>query len=296
MTAPAAARSRSNDGPRIYEWPHPASGLPAEFEVISVTSATACFPKPWLAGWAVKMTAERAVDKYARLGEMIEEDGEKEALAWLKKARYTSSGDKADRGTIVHGALEAYLAGTTLDRETIESHLKEKRVPRAMWRGTFGMIRGLMQFLEDYEPEVYWSEQTVYSREHGYAGTTDVIGRMAIDGERRPVVIDVKTSKSIYNDTALQLCGYARANFAGNRETGEEMPLLPTGETIEHGVVVRPMASGDYELGVFELNDDVFDCFLACLRLATAEVVVTGARKRATSPARRRRTTTRRKT
>jgi hypothetical protein len=296
MTAPAAARERfNNDGPRIYEWPHPSSGLPAEFDVVSVTSATGCFPKPWLTGWAVKMTAERAVDKYRRLGEMIEEDGEKEALAWLKKARFTSSGDKADRGTIVHSALEAYVAGVTPTRESLQEALTAKRVPRALHRGAFGMVDGLMKFFDDFEPEVIWSEQSVYSRQHGYAGTTDLIGRMHVAGARRPVVIDVKCSKAIYDETAMQLAGYARADFAGVRETGEELPILPDGERIEYGVVVRPTAAGDYEHAVFELNDDVFDCFLACLRLATGAAVLTESKQAAVAPAPRARRTTRRK-
>ena len=280
MTTPAAARPRyNNDGPRIYTWPHPDSGRPPEFDVVSVTSATGCYPKPWLVPWAVKMTAERAVDKYRRLGEMIDEDGETEALAWLKKARYTSSGDKAHRGTVVHSALEAYLAGEALTRDQIEAALKEKRVARNLWRGTFGMVKGLMRFLDDFEPEVIWSEQTVYSREHGYAGTLDVVGRMHVAGARRPVVLDVKTSKDIYNEVGMQLCGYARADFAGVRETAEELPILPKGERIEYGVVVRPTASGTYEHAVFELNDDVFDCFLACLRLATAADVLEKSRQ-----------------
>lgn len=282
MTQPSAARSRFNDdGPRIYDWPHPASGLPPEFEVVSVTSATGCFPKPWLTPWAVKLTAERAVDKYRRLGEMIEEDGEKEALAWLKKARFSTSGDKADRGTVVHSVLEAYAAGTTLTREAVEEALQEKRVPRTLWRGTHGMVDGLMQFLDDHEPEIIWSEQTLYSRTHGYAGTADIIGRMNIAGERRPVVIDVKCAKDIYDETAMQLCGYARADFAGVRHTGEELPVMPNGEAIEHGVVVRPTASGGYEHAVFDLTDEVFDCFLACLRLATAKDVLARSRRAA---------------
>lgn len=275
MTKPAQARQRSDNGPRTYAWPLIP---PHEFEVISVTSAKDVFPKPWLTGWAVKMTAERAVDKYEFLGRMIAEDP-KGALKWLKDARWSSAGDKADRGTIVHSALEAYLAGRPVDPDVIQAALEEKRVPPSMHRSTFKMIDGLMEFLDAEEPEVYWSESTVYSRTHNYAGTPDILGRMTIGGSRVPVVIDVKTSKSIYDDTALQLVAYAKADFVG-LDDGTEAPLTPDGEPINHGVVVRPMANGRYEKAVFTLSDELLDVFVACRALALAEGIVRGSRRK----------------
>lgn len=266
MTTPPQARQRSSNGPRTYAWP-PLP--PHEFEVISVTSAKDNYPKPWLTGWAVKMTAERAVDKYDLLGKMIQAD-ERDALKWLKGARYSSSEAKADRGTIVHSALESYLAGRPIDREAVQAALDEKRVPRSLHRGAFGMIDGLLQFLDDKEPEVFWSESTVYSRKHGYAGTPDIIARLSIGGSRVPAIVDVKTSKDIYDDTGLQLAGYAKADFVG-LDDGTEVPLIPTGEPIDYGVVVRPTASGTYEEATFVLSDELHGVFLNCLALSYAE-------------------------
>jgi hypothetical protein len=140
------------------------------------------------------------------------------------------------------------------------------------------MVDGLMEFLDDEEPEVYWSESTVYSRAHGYAGTADVIGRMRIGGSLQPVVIDVKTSKSIYDEVGLQLKAYASADFVG-QDDGTEAPLTPDGEPIRHGVVVRPTASGKYEKAVFTLSDELLDVFLACRTLALSGDVVKGARR-----------------
>jgi hypothetical protein len=274
MTTPKQARQRSNDGPRVYAWP-PLP--PHEFEVISVTSAKDVYPKPWLMGWAVKMTAERAVDKYDFLGQMIQEDV-KGALKWLKDARWSSAGDKADRGTVVHSTIEAYMDDRPMSPEEIQAKLDEKRVPAALQRATFGMVNAVMQFLDDEEPEVYWSEQTVYSRKHGYAGTPDLVARMRVGGSLVPVIIDFKTSKDIYDDTGLQLVAYAKADFVG-LDDGTEAPLVPTGEPIEHGVVVRPMASGRYEMAVFSLSDELHATFLHCLALATADPIVRGARR-----------------
>lgn len=266
MTTPNQARQRSSNGPRTYAWP-PLP--PHEFEVVSVTSALNSLPKPFLLPWAVKMTAERAVDKYEFLGAMIKED-EKGAIKWLKDARFGDAGAKADRGTIVHGALEAYLAGKPVTEENIEAQLRAARVPTALGRSTGNMIAGLMEFLVDEEPEVYWSESTVYSRTHGYAGTPDLVCRMRVGGKLKPVVVDVKTSKSIYDEVSLQTCAYARADFVG-LDDGTEAPLTPTGEPIEHGVVVRPKPGGGYEKAVFTHTDRLFDLFLSVLAVTTGQ-------------------------
>lgn len=277
MTVPKQARQRKGfDAPRTYAWP-PLP--PHEFEVISVTSAIGGgMPKPYLVGWAAKVTAQKAIDDHDIIAAMLAKGDERGAIEHVKRARFQDSGTKADRGTIVHGALEAYLAGKPLGKETVEAQLKEARVPVAMWRSTAAMINGLMEFLYDEEPEVYWSESTVYSRQHGYAGTADLICRMRVGGSMVPVIADVKTSKSIYDETALQLCAYSRADFVG-LDDGTEAPLTPDGEPIQYGVVVRPTASGKYEKAVFTLTDEVFDLFLGCLKVARGKGVLDTVRR-----------------
>lgn len=279
MTQPAQAKKRGGgfNAPRTYAWP-PLP--PHEFEVISVTSAiSAGLPKPFLIGWAAKMTAERAVDKYSYLGTVIAEAGEREAIAWLKKARYDAASEKADRGTIVHAAIESYIAGKPFTKEELEAHLTEKRVPMELWKSTAGMVAGAMEFLFDAEPEIVWSEATVYSRTHGYAGTADLIAKVMIGDNLVPCIIDFKTSKSIYDEVALQLAAYGRAEFVGLND-GTEKPLIPKHKgPIEHGIVIRPMASGRYERANFTLTDGVFDCFLGCLATATNQHHMESARR-----------------
>lgn len=277
MTKPNLANDKTG-GVRTYSWP-PAP--PHEFEVVSVTSALdGGLPKPALIGWAAKVTAEFAVSNHAIVGHMLEAKQKKEAIEYVKRARWASSGAKADRGTTVHAALEAHVAGRPLTKATIEGMLEEKSVPQNLWRGTGGMIEGLMRFLDDEAPEILWSENTAFSRTHGYAGTPDVIVRMMVGDSVVPVVIDVKTSARVYDDTALQLAAYANADFIG-LDDGTEAPLVHRGrgkdgvyvvdglEKIKYGVVVRPTASGSYEKVVFNLTEGVFSLFLACLYTAT---------------------------
>lgn len=293
MTKPALANDKGRDGVRTYAWPPPKGPFEEpEFEVVSVTSALdGGLPKPALIGWAAKVTAEKAVENLNIIQAMVDSDQKKEAIDYLKNARWASSEAKADRGTIVHAALEAHIDGKPLSKETVQSLLEDAHVPEALWRSTGNMIQGLMQFLEDEKPEILWSEHTVFSRTHKYAGTADVIARMKIGDTLVPVVIDVKTSKAVYDDVALQLAAYARADFIG-RPDGTEAPLvyytteglpdemIDTGEVIEYGVVVRPMASGTYEKVVFGLTDDVFKLFLSCLYTATHRDSLKGARRK----------------
>jgi len=96
-------------------------------------------------------------------------------------------------------------------------------------------------------------------------------------------VIDVKTSPRINDEVALQLVGYARADFVG-LDDGTEAPLLPdpyrvttsgrpakARDPIEYGVAVRPTPSGKYETVTFALTDALFAGFLAVLGVAQVD-------------------------
>jgi len=276
MTVPTQSRQRSKDGPRTYAWPPQP---PHEFEHLSVTSAIKSLSKPFLIGWAAKMSAECAVEDHEIIGAMLAKKQKKAALDYVKQARFRDSEGKADRGTIVHAAMEAYVAGKSVDTDAVQFALEEKMVPEGLWKATFKMIDGVMEFLFDYEPEVIWSEATVYSRKYEYAGTADMICRVRIGDSILPAILDVKTGKSIYNEAAMQLTAYARADFVG-LDDGTEKPLLPKkGEKIKHGIVIRPTASGKYEKANYDLTDEVLNKFLACLELADVDNVLARARR-----------------
>jgi hypothetical protein len=66
------------------------------------------------------------------------------------------------------------------------------------------------QFLREHKPEPIGVEVTVYSPLMGYAGTCDLPCRI---GELT-WLLDWKTSKGVYGETALQLAAYALAERA----------------------------------------------------------------------------------
>lgn len=283
MTTPRQAKRTSDRAPRTYAWP-PLP--PHEFELISVTSASeGGLPKPFLVGWAANQAAQCALDDHEIIGAMLDKGMTQAAYDHIRNARNRDRDAKAKRGTIVHSALEHYLKGTKPDLKAIEEELVEKKVPAKLRKGAANMIRGLLDFLSDEEPEVYWSESTVYSRTHRYAGTPDLIASMAVGGTFRPVIIDVKTSKSIYDETALQTCAYSRADFVG-LDDGTEMKLLPEDAplpTIDYGVVVRPLTAKSngrlYEKAVFTHTDELFQLFLHTLGTTTLKGVLDTARR-----------------
>lgn len=277
MTVPKQARRKSyNDAPRTYAWPPMP---PHEFELISVTSATeGGLPKPFLVGWAANQAAQCAIDDHEIIGKMLAKDMQEAAYNHIRNARNRDRDIKAKRGTIVHAALENYIAGKRPDKDDILTQLVEKKVPEKLRMAGVKMVTGLLEFLSDEEPEILYSESTVYSRAHGYAGTPDIIGRARVGGSWLPVIIDIKTSKSIYDETALQLCAYARADFVG-LDDGTEKPLYEDGSVPQYGIVVRPMPNGKYEKAVFTLTDDVFALFLSTLSTTTLKGVLETVRR-----------------
>lgn len=259
---------------RRYSWP-PLE--PHEFTVASVTSAIkGGLPKDHLVGWAAKKTAECAVSDYDIIGAMLKKGDKKAALQHLKGSRYRDMNAKGDRGTIVHAAIDAYIMGKPFSKEEMQRRLEEADVPKSMWVSTAGMIAGAMEFLWDTEPEIYHNEATMYNRTHQYAGTVDLLCKLHIGGTKQNAVVDFKTSAAIYDEVALQLVAYARAEFVGLND-GTEAPVIPKpakatvkqlkewSSDINYGIVVRPKADGSYERADFTLNDDVFELFLHVL-------------------------------
>lgn len=137
---------------RKYSWP-PLP--PHEFTVTSVTSAIkGGLPTPHLIGWAAKMTAEAAVSDYDIIGLMIKKGDKRAAINHLKGSRYRDMNDKADRGTIVHAAVDAYLKGKPMSLDEMNRLLDETHIPDNMKRSTAGYISGVMEFLWDTEPQI----------------------------------------------------------------------------------------------------------------------------------------------
>ena len=231
MTVPKV-QTISRGGSRFYVDPLTDEKVPG------VTSILSQLPKPFLQAWAAKMVAEFAVDNFGAYSSMVMNGQRQAAIDVLKGAprRYTT--ERADIGTEAHDLFERITLGLAIGQ------VHPDMAP---------YVEHFNQFLDDFSPTFLMSEETVWSDEHRYAGSFDAIAE--IGGET--VVLDYKTSKSVYEETALQLAAYRFADHV-IRPDGAKVPL----PEVDGGAVVHVTAEG-YSVVPMRIDYDVFQHFLA---------------------------------
>lgn len=207
-------------------------------DIPSVTGILGALPKDALKFWAAKTVATWATDHKDAWKDLPRDA----AIDLLKREPMRFTGARARVGTVVHGAINAHALGYDPPEDLTDEE--------------YGYFNGALKYLTDQKVEVLRTETTVYSRKHLYGGTFDLLQRR----DKNPLEIaDFKTSKAVYPDVALQLVGYARADFIGNAENGQEEEL----PQVDRGVIIRLAADGSYEAVPVALTDEVFDVFLA---------------------------------
>lgn len=209
VTIGASPRNSSTDegGMRWYVW----QGQ----RLVSVTTVRRMAGIPFgLHNWAIGQVIDYVIANGPEIGERVQVattdpmKGSSAAdadLAELKRELRRAATAERDRaaalGTAVH---DAAATGQRLDLVAPELR------PRLAQFYDFLAVSGI---------EVVATEFQVWNPTVGYAGTVDLLGRHR-NGTLR--VIDLKTGKGIYNDHALQVTAYARAEFAGNDDTINE--------------------------------------------------------------------------
>jgi hypothetical protein len=206
------------------------------YEVPSVTTVLEVLDKPALPWWGMTMGVS-AINELLRMGVLVPAQtfgGETVGLARpgghvldvselvevVKEFKLTTNHvkDKAgDRGLSAHSAFEAWGAIGRLPSP--DDHPWEEK----------GYITGLLAFLIEAENagmEMEMQEVIVASAEHGFAGRFDMVATIERDMRvvtktypKNPskyttvpatsrILIDVKTSKSVYTSHFLQLAAY----------------------------------------------------------------------------------------
>lgn len=163
-------------------------------------------PKPALVAWAGNTTAEYAVDHWDELADLKPS----ERLKLLKGIRYEQRDAAANRGTEVHALAERLVLGEEVD------------VPDEL----AGHVESYVRFLDEWRPEPVLTEVVVVNYTIGFAGTLDTVVDMA--GQRW--LLDLKTSRGVYGETALQCAAYANAEFYVDAD-GNEQPMLAVDRT-----------------------------------------------------------------
>lgn len=214
-----------------------------------------------LVNWAVRTTAEYALDHNRELSALAAKDRDA-AIGVLFGARWKATKKAQWRGSQLHIAAEKLALGQTAEVDTL----------------ILPYVRQYMRFLEEHKPVFLMAEAPIYNLTYSYAGTLDAI--MELRGV--PLVADIKTTehgpdsgkyRPPYTETALQVCAYKRAELVGllaekreveGRRYYEFSPddhHEPMPETA--GAVVIVVSPEDYFVTPVDTSDQVFRSFLA---------------------------------
>ena len=248
----------SRSGSRFYTW-----GRGERYW--SVTTILSALPKDALKWWAARVVAEFAVDRSKTWFTM--ERGE--AIEWLKREPLRYTNKRANVGSAIHEAAEAFVLQRPMKGDFGEEE-----------RQAIGHFIGWVSLLE---VKFVATEFQVYNRTQKYAGTGDAIveipyarlldlahGNPALvpwtPREGREVVTlivdyksggDVEEGKGIYPEVALQLAAYAKAEFIG-LPNGREVPI----PELDGAAALHVQAKGWRFVPVDALREEVFTSFL----------------------------------
>jgi len=181
----------------------------------SVTSILGILAKPGLDTWKLNQVALATLR--APKGE---EEGEDYWCNRIRNAAFEQVEQAADLGTMIHGALEAAMAGDVYD-PAMAAYVE----PVLSWKRETGIV-------------IVEREIRLVNEEQGFAGTADVMFRY---GEKGIGILDYKTRKTqagkpvgAYEDQAMQLAAYA-ASYWGEENIGRVLAANVFISTTEPG-------------------------------------------------------------
>jgi hypothetical protein len=255
MTDPKYAYQNPGRG-RWYKHPATGESWPSITNVLDTAIA-----KVALVPWAAKVTAEKAWQMLPQMVATSRKPVEREALHKIIKGEIRIVKDMAaDLGSRIHAQVEADVLGRPApDDEEVKPFVAQA-----------------FEFFHDFgvnlDKDVEATEATVINRTAGYAGTGDLWLWLRVDGKRRLLVIDYKTSStraadSVFPEMGLQVAAIARA----------EKVLLDNGEEVDppepiHGTAILNLRADRYALMPMPLVGTIDDAYIAfCGALATAK-------------------------
>lgn len=174
--------------------------------------------KPLLVPWGIKCCVEYILSNVGR------QVSRKKLEYICKKAKHAYkqvSKEATDIGTEVHDAVENWL-------KTGEDTAKELSTLDAIMS-----FEAFKRWWQEGDNKVLYVEEEIYS-EDGFAGRLDLICKL--DGI--PALVDLKTSKGIYEDMGYQLAAY---RHAWNQLYSNYV------EVQKHGIIRVDKNSGEWE-------------------------------------------------
>lgn len=174
---------------------------------------------------------------------------------WRDRSKAMSIGSLAHR--YLHSEI-MYRAGATKEKPEMTVKADPILAPsfdQTMIDAAALSVKAGIQFLDEHHVESIMFERVMFSPEHGFVGTADLVAK--VDGVLS--VIDYKTSKAIYPSMFLQLAAYQSAFMC-------EFP----DKIIKNRYVVNIKKDGtglEYEMKDLDTYSEDLDAFLSCLTL-----------------------------
>lgn len=200
---------------------------------------------------------------------------ERSCKDWLRDSATRDRDAAAERGDHVHNYAEVFglrTIGQATDADVAEQREICER------NGVADFLPHFHQFWEDWQPRVVMPEATVWNHAVGYAGTTDLLFEITVDGRTVKVVGDYKTKRGLFKRngqpkdrdlaeyTGMQLVAAAKAEemwVPGAAEDGSEDRWEPMTFEAEAGVAIA-IAPDGYLVRQYAINNPaMFERFVA---------------------------------
>lgn len=209
-------------------------------------------PAPALTYWSARTVAEYVADNAEHV-EQLRTMGRAPMVAALKETPWQQRDEAAVRGTDVHDIAERLVHG---DEVAVPEHLADH-------------VEGYVRWLDTWQPTPVLTERSCANATNWYAGRFDFIGD--IGGVRW--LLDWKTSKGVYGETAMQCDAYRNAEFYVDED--DPATHLPMPEGIERLGVVHITAGGT-QLHPLESSGAAYKDFLHCAWIARRADAIKG--------------------
>lgn len=155
----------------------------------SVTTILNVLNKPQLVNWAIRLTRDYVRQELfvLRRANSLKDLNVDDLLAKSALEPNRVKNAAAHHGTDIHRRIAGYVDSQHFDH--------------------YPILAAFRTWQDEAQFVTVAAEKLVFSREHGYAGTVDLIGTL----NGRLAVLDIKTGRGVYPEYKLQLAAYAIA-------------------------------------------------------------------------------------
>lgn len=174
-----------------------------------------------------------------------------------------------DKGSKVHQAVEdlTYAQEVKMDAKYLNPTTNELE---ELTLEEYECLMSFTAWFQKVKPIILNNEMTVFSKEHHYAGTLDLICKIPDKDDNYTVyIIDLKTGQTIWPEHKLQISAYSNADFS---DTILEAMHITKEEWDNRKLATLQIGYKKNKAG-FKLSiiDDCFELFLATLKIWQSE-------------------------